>query len=75
MGTKCAPTYVTLVMAYLEIKLYNIIGEKYGEEIKQQFVREWLRYLDDCFFDWDEKIDTFSKLLLTKSPPESTPKY
>ena len=63
MGTKCAPTYVTLVMAYLEIKLYNIIGEKYGEEIKQQFIRDWLRYLDDCFLDWDEKIDTVSNLL------------
>ena len=40
MGTKCTPTFVTLVMAYLEIKLYNIIGETYGEEIKQQFIRD-----------------------------------
>ena len=46
MGTKCAPTYVTLVMAYFEIKLYSIIREKYGEGIKQQFIRDWLRYLD-----------------------------
>ena len=63
MGTKCAPTYVTLVMAYLEIKLCKIIGEKYGEEMKQQFIRDWLRYLVDCFLDWDEKIDTVSSLL------------
>ena len=61
MGTKCASTYVTLVMAYLETKPSNIIWEKY--EIKQQFVSDWLRYLDDCFLDWDEKIDTISNLL------------
>ena len=56
MGTKCAPTYVTLVTAYLEIKLCNIIGEKYGEKIKQHFIRDWLLYLDDCFLDWMKKL-------------------
>ena len=32
MGTKLMPTYVNLVMAYLEIKLHQIIGEKYGKK-------------------------------------------
>ena len=32
VGSKVSPTYVTLVMAYLELKLYKIIEEKYGEE-------------------------------------------
>ena len=36
-------------MAYLEIKLYKFIGENYGKEIMDQFVKEWLRYLDDYF--------------------------
>ena len=28
-----------------------------------QFVKEWLRYLDDCFLNWDLKIDTTENLL------------
>ena len=63
MGTKLAPTYVNLVMAYLEIKLYQIIGEKYGKEIMDQFVKEWLRYQYDCFLNWDLTIDTTENLL------------
>ena len=38
MGTKVAPTYATLVMGFLEIKLYRQIEEKYGIDIKIQFV-------------------------------------
>ena len=43
LATKLAPTYVNLLMAYLEIKLYQIIGEKYGKESMEQFFKEWLR--------------------------------
>ena len=57
MGTKVAPTYVTLVMGYLENKLYNIIENKYGLNHKNKFVISWKRYLDDCFVIWDEGID------------------
>ena len=48
MGTKFGPIYqfVTLVMAYLELKLYKIIGDNYGEEFKNQCVKDWLRFLD-----------------------------
>ena len=63
MGTKVVPTYVNLVMAYLEIKLYQIIREKYGKERMDHFVKEWLRYLDDCFLNWDLTIDTTENLL------------
>ena len=63
MGTKLALTYVNLVMAYFEIKLYQIIREKYGKKIMDQFVKEWLRYLDDCFLNWDLTIDTTENLL------------
>ena len=51
------------MMAYLEIKLYQIIGEKYGKEIMDQFVKEWLRYQDDCFLNWNLAIDTTENLL------------
>ena len=63
MGTKLAPMSVNLVMAYLEIKLYQIIRGKYGKEIMDQFVKEWLRYLDDCFLNWDLTVDTTENLL------------
>ena len=38
MGTKVAPTHVTLVVGYLENKLYNIIENKYGLDHKNKFV-------------------------------------
>ena len=63
MGTKLVPMYVNLVMAYLEIKLYQIIREKYGKERMDQFVKKWPRYQDDCFLNWDLTIDTTENLL------------
>ena len=62
MGTNVAPTYVTLVMGYLENKLYNIIENKYGLDHKNKFVTSWKRYLDDCFIIWDERIDKIDSL-------------
>ena len=63
MGTKLAPTYVNLVMAYLEIRFYQIIGEKCAKDIIDKYVKEWLRYQDDCFLNWDLTIDTTENLL------------
>ena len=62
MGTKVAPTYVTLVMGYLENKLYNIIEKKYGLAHKNKFVTNWKRYLHDCCIIWDERIDKVENL-------------
>ena len=53
MGTKLAPTYATLVMAYLELRLYEKIDEKFGQEFRKEFEEQWGRYLDDCFINWD----------------------
>ena len=52
MGTKMAPTYSTLTLAYLEKNLYEIIGKKYGNNIKEDFTKSWKRYLEDCFIFW-----------------------
>ena len=49
MGTIFAPTYATLVMGYLEIKLYSIIETKFDTNTKEYFVENWDRFLDDCF--------------------------
>ena len=57
MRSKVSPTYVTMVMAYLELKLYKIIEEKY-KEAKDQFTKDWLLFLDDCIISWDVNVDT-----------------
>ena len=62
MGTKVAPTYVTLVMGYLENRLYNIIKNKYELTHKNKFITSWRMYLDDCFIMWDERIDKIDNL-------------
>ena len=49
MGTRMAPAYATLTLAYLEENLYEEIRKKYGDQKKEEFVRSWKRYLDDCF--------------------------
>ena len=63
MGTKSAPTIATLVMAYLEIKLYQAIETKYGRLVQEEFIRKWRRFLDDYFINWDTRIDTAVSLV------------
>ena len=65
MGTKLALTYATLVMGYLELKLSDKIEEKFRTEFSKHFKEEWMRYLDDCFINWDTRIAEVTELLLT----------
>ena len=37
MGTKCAPTYATSVLGYLEEKLYNIIEDTIDKKFREYF--------------------------------------
>ena len=39
MGTKMAPTYATLTLAYLGENIVEIIGKKYGNDIKEDFTK------------------------------------
>jgi len=65
MGTKVAPTYATLVLAYLETILYKRLQEEdnaFALYVKQN----WKRYLDDCFIFWERPIEDlirFEKIL------------
>ena len=52
MGTKFAPTYATLVLAYLEEKLYSEIETKFEKEYAIFIMGNWKRFLDDCFVFW-----------------------
>ena len=47
MGTKCVPTYATLVLGFLEEKLYGIIDENLSREFTEYFEQVWCRFLDD----------------------------
>ena len=64
MGTKCAPVYATLVIAYLETKLYKKLEEKFGLEARKKFQQEWMRYLDDCFIYWDTRLGAVTQLYI-----------
>ena len=49
MGTISAPTYATLVVAYLEEKLYTILEIEYSPILSEYIRENWSRFLDDCF--------------------------
>lgn len=62
-GTKVAPTYATLVMAYLEIDLYNQVENHFGTEIRNYVELNWLRFLDDGFIIWKKSFGDFKKFI------------
>ena len=47
MGTIFAPTYATLVMGYLDIKLYQMLGDHFDKDARLYFEEHWKRYLED----------------------------
>ena len=62
MGTKFAPTYATLSIAYLEVKLYERVNTKFWEEFTGYFKQYWKRFLDDCFIQWTRSETDLDKL-------------
>ena len=67
MGTHFAPVYATLVIGYLEEELlYSKILDKYGNDFKEYFIKNWKRFLDDIFIIWPkskDELNNFNKLL------------
>jgi len=54
MGTKMAPTYANLVLAYLEEKLYNKLRVEVNDDLAIYIEHNFLRYIDDCFIVWPD---------------------
>ena len=52
MGAKFAPVYATLVLAYLEEKLYNSVHLEFGKDLFENFKTFGKRFLDDIFILW-----------------------
>ena len=66
MGTKVAPTYATLVMGYLEEKLYTELPTLFDIDFTIYIKENWKRYLDDCFIFWtksEEELQTFHRAI------------
>ena len=66
MGTKVAPTYATLVMGFLEEKLYNELPGIFDQQFSLYIKENWKRYLDDCFIFWtksEENLERFHSLI------------
>ena len=63
MSIKVVPSFATLAMGFLEVRLYQQIMEKYGINAKNHFIIKWWRYLDDCFLIWNTRIDLLGNLL------------
>ena len=49
MGTKYAPVYATLVLAYLEETMYNQPEIEFESDFRAYLESNFKRYLDDCF--------------------------
>ena len=65
MGTKFAPTYATLVLAYLEEKLYTRL-EDVNKDLAEYVKGNWKRFLDDCFIIWvnsEEELTEFHETI------------
>nr|XP_022299146.1 uncharacterized protein LOC111107980 [Crassostrea virginica] len=71
MGTKVAPTYATLVLGFLEEKLFVTLEETFGQHFGNYIRMSWRRYLDDCFIIWDrgeDQLAEFFNILNSMSP-------
>ncbi|NQY54727.1 MAG: GIY-YIG nuclease family protein [Campylobacteraceae bacterium] len=65
-GTKVAPTYANLTVAFLEISLYDKVKEIYGENIQKYVISNWKRFLDDGQILWKKSfgnIEDFVNIL------------
>ena len=62
MGTKFAPIFSTLVLGYLEEKLYANLEKEFGCQFKQYIIDNFKRFLDDCFILFTHSDDDLKKL-------------
>ena len=71
MGTKFAPVYVTLVLAYLEEIMYNQSETEFDSDFRAYLESNFKRYLDDCFMIFTrtkEEQEKFHEFLNTLHP-------
>ena len=62
MGTKFAPIYATLVLAYLEEKMYKKSETEFSENFRFYLEANFKRFLDDCFLIFNQPEKDLDKL-------------
>ena len=71
MGTKFAPVYATLVLAYLAETMFNQSETEFDSDFRAYLESNFKRYLDDCFMIFtrtEEELEKFHKFLNTLHP-------
>ena len=61
MGSKFAPIFATLVLAYLEEKMYTKSEEEFGSDFRQYLEANYKSFLDDCFLIFRRSEDQLTK--------------
>lgn len=71
MGSKVSPTYATLTVGYLEVKLYNRIRSERNEEFASYIQKNLKRFLDDIFLVFKARFGPVSYIqnLLNEMDP------
>jgi hypothetical protein len=62
MGTKVAPTYATLILGFLEEKLFSETEQHFGENFGQYIRYNWKRFLDDCLIFCTKSLSELHQL-------------
>ena len=65
METKFVPKYATLVLAYLEEKLYTHLKDV-NKDLAEYVKGNWKRFLDDCFIIWvnsEKELTEFHEII------------
>ena len=57
MGSKFAPIYATLVLAYLEEKMYEQSEKEFDSDFRTYLEANFKRFLDDCFLIFTRSED------------------
>ena len=61
MGSKFAPIYETLVLAYLEVKMYEESEEYFDSDFRKYIETNFKRFLDDCFLIFTQTEEQLMK--------------
>lgn len=70
-GTALAPTFANLVMAFLEVDLYDKVRDSFDENIADYVTKNWFRFIDDGFIIWNDEFGdykTFTYILNSLDP-------
>ena len=61
MGSKFAPIYSSIVLAYLEEKLYKMSEKEFDSDFRSYLEEHFKRFLDDCFLIFDKSEELLRK--------------